>query len=216
MQGELVFPSESDIKVVKSDLFGTQFTYGGTQYSITMPGAHQLKNMTCVIEVCEFLKVDFNITEDHIQKGIAKTILPARVEVLSTSPLVVLDGGHNADGAKAFYDAVEEEISKKDRVIVIAGMMADKEVETSLMPLMKKTDVFLAVTPQNPRAMKATELSAIAEKYSEEALAVDDVKEAVSKAFSMLDSDSALLCVGSLYLAGEVREYLIEYSRKFN
>lgn len=216
MQGELVVPSECDIKVINSDLFGTQFTYGGTKYSVTMPGVHQLKNMTCVIEACEFLKADFNITEDHIQKGIAKTILPARVEVLSTSPLVVLDGGHNADGAKAFYDAVEEEISKKDRVIVIAGMMADKEVETSLMPLMKKTDVFLAVTPQNPRAMKAVDLAKIAMKYAQKVFAVEDIKQAVNISLAAADENTAVFVVGSLYLAGEIREYLIENLKKFN
>ena len=144
-----------------------------------MAGEHQVKNMTCVIEACEFLKADFNITEDHIQKGIAKTILPARVEVLSASPLVVLDGGHNADGAKAFYEAVEEEISKKDRVIVIAGMMADKAVKTSLKPLIEYSDTFIAVTPDNPRAMKAHDLAEIASKYSKKVFTVQDIKEAV-------------------------------------
>lgn len=216
MQGQLIVPSENDIAVIKSDLLGTAFKYGGNAYSITMPGIHQLKNMTCVIEACELLKEHFNITTQNIQSGISKTILPARVEVLSVQPLVVLDGGHNADGAKAFYDAVEEEISKKERVIVIAGMMADKEVEESLKPLMKKANVFLAVTPNNPRAMSADALAQIAEKYSDKVFAVEDIKQAVNVSLAAVNESTAIFVVGSLYLAGEIREYLIENLKKFN
>lgn len=216
LDGTLVVPEESSVTVLESDLFGTRFLYCGTEYFTVMPGAHQLKNMTCVIEACKLLQKSFNITEEHIQKGISKTVLPARVEVMCRKPLVVLDGGHNADGAKAFFDSVNEELSKKERVIVIAGMMADKDVEASLKPLMQKTDVFLAVTPENPRAIKAEELSKIAVKYSKKALPVESVKKAVDIAFSEATQSTAILVVGSLYLAGEIRTYLTEYSKKFN
>ena len=46
------------------------------------------------------------------------------------------------NGNIVLSDAVKGEIAKKEKIIVIAGMMADKAVEASLMPLMKKTDVF--------------------------------------------------------------------------
>ncbi len=208
--GTLVIPSKDNISVLKSALFGTEFFYKNMPYKITMPGIHQVKNMTCVIEACEFLKEFFNITLCDIQKGVEKTVLPARVEILSPKPLVILDGGHNEDGAKAFFDAVNDEISQKEKVIVIAGMMADKAVEESLKPLMKKADVFYAVTPENPRAMKAEELKVIAEKYSAEVYAFDDIKIAVEKALVCANENTAILVVGSLYLAGEIRGYLIE------
>lgn len=213
--GTLVIPSGDNISVLKSSLFGTEFVYKNTPYKITMPGAHQVKNMTCVIEACELLKKYFNITLSDVQKGIEKTVLPARVEILSTKPLVILDGGHNEDGAKAFFDAVKDEISQKEKVIVIAGMMADKAVEESLKPLMQKTDAFLAVTPENPRAMNAAELAGIAIKYCK-AFAVEDIKQAVNISLAGADENSAVLVVGSLYLAGEIRDYLIEILKKIN
>ena len=209
LNGTLMIPDEKNVTVLKTDLFGTDFIYKNNQYKVIMPGIHQVKNMTCVIEACEILKNSFNISLSNIQNGIEKAFLPARVEVLSTKPLVVLDGGHNADGAKAFFDAVKGEISKKDKVIVIAGMMADKDVEESLKPLMQKTDAFFAVTPENPRSMKAVDLAGIAIKYCK-AFAFDSVKQAVNVAFAAADESTAILVVGSLYLAGEIRDYLIE------
>ena len=213
--GTLIVPAEKDIQILKSDLFGTEFIYKNNYYKATMSGVHQVKNMTCVIEACEILKNDYDISLSHIQKGIEKTVLPARVEVISRNPLVILDGGHNEDGAKAFFDAVKNQISEKDMIIVIAGMMADKAVEGSLKPLMEKTDILFAVTPENPRAMSAKELSEIAEKYTSNVFAIDDIKQAVDKAISLCTDNTALFVVGSLYLAGEVRDYLIENSKRF-
>ncbi len=216
VNGSLVIPEESNVSVLKSDIYGTDFIYKDEIYKISMSGVHQVKNMTCVIEACNVLKSKFNISSQDIKNGIEKTILPARVEILSKKPLVILDGGHNEDGAKAFYEAVKGEITSKERVIVIAGMMADKAVEASLTPLMKKTDVFLAVTPENPRAMRASELAEIAIKYSEKVLAVEDIKQAVNISLAAADEQTAIFVVGSLYLAGEIRDYLIENLKKFN
>ncbi len=205
----LTIPCESDIEILKTDIFGTDFIYKNLQYSVKMAGEHQVKNMTCVIEACNILKANFNLTDDNIKNGISKTILPARVEIISEKPLVILDGGHNEDGAKAFYNAVSPELKNKN-VIVVAGMMADKSVKESLKPLMKKADVFFAVTPKNPRAMKCLKLAEIANKYSKEVIATENVKDAIKVANSMMDEKTVLLVVGSLYLAGEIRETLLE------
>lgn len=206
----LTIPCESDIKILESDIFGTSFIYKNKGYFVKMAGEHQVKNMTCVIEACNILKKYFNITDENIKNGISKTILPARVEIISKKPLVILDGGHNEDGAKAFYNAVLPELETKHRVIVIAGMMADKAVEESLKPLMLKTDVLFAVTPDNPRAMKAHDLAEIASKYAEQVFTVESIKEAAKIACAAADDNTAVLVVGSLYLAGEIRETLLE------
>ncbi len=206
----ITIPYESDIKINKSNIFGTEFVYKNNTYFVKMAGEHQVKNMTCVIEACNILKKYFNLTDENIKSGISKTILPARVEIISEKPLVILDGGHNEDGAKAFYNAVLPELENKSRVIVIAGMMADKAVEDSLKPLMLKTDIFFAVTPDNPRAMKAQDLAEIASKYSKQVFTVQNIKEAVKIAYAATDENTAVLVVGSLYLAGEIRETLLE------
>ena len=206
----LTIPCKSDFKVLKSDIFGTDFIYKNQEYSVKMVGEHQVKNMTCVIEACNILKEYFNLTDDNIKNGISKTILPARVEIISERPLVILDGGHNEDGAKAFYDAVSGTLDSKDKVVVIAGMMADKAVEESLKPLIKKCDYFICVTPNNPRAMAGEELSLIAKKYCNNVIVIESPEKAVRFAENIINDKDVLCVVGSLYLAGEVRETLLE------
>lgn len=205
----LTVPDVNDIELVKKDVFGVTFKYKGAEYSVPMAGEHQVKNMTCAIECADILKSTFNITDSNIKNGISRTVLPARVEIISRKPLVVLDGGHNEDGAKAFYNAVSGEFAKHDKIVVVAGMMADKAVESSLKPLLSRCDMLLAVTPENPRAMSAEELCEIGSKYTE-AYAFSCIDEALKNAYETLTEKSALFVVGSLYLAGEVRAKLLE------
>ncbi len=205
-----VIPDEKDIKIINTDIFGTEFNYKNKNYFIKMAGEHQVKNMTCVIEGCNVLKKYFKISEDNIKNGIKKTILPARVEVIAKKPLVILDGGHNEDGAKAFFGAVSAVLETKSKVFVVAGMMADKAVEESLKPLIMKSDCFVCVTPENPRAMTGDALSLIAKKYCNNVIVIDSPKSAVKKMETMIGENDVLCVVGSLYLAGEVRETLLE------
>lgn len=206
----LTIPDENDIKIVKSDIFGTEFLYNGKEYFVPMPGLHQVKNAVCAIEGAKVLKTYFNITDENIIVGTAKTVLPARIEVISEKPLVILDGGHNEDGAKVFFDTVSPYFNNSGKTVVIAGMLADKAVEKSLLPLMKKSDVFVAVTPDNPRAMSCEELAKIASKYCDEVYREQSVECALKKFLSCITADDILCVVGSLYLAGEARPLLLK------
>lgn len=212
----LSVPSENDIEILKTDIFGTEFIYKNEKYNVSLPGVHQVKNMTAVIEACEILKDTFNIKTENVKTGINKTKLPARVEVLSKSPLIILDGGHNEDGAKAFFEAVKPVLENKKKIYVIAGMMADKAVENSLCALMKKSDCFVCVTPDNPRAMSAGELSRIASKYCNDTVIIDSPISAVDYVLGKITTDDVLCAVGSLYLAGEIRKHLIEKISEFH
>ena len=83
-------------------------------------------------------------------------------------------------------------------------------MEKSLKPLIEKSDVFICVTPENPRAMKGEELAVIARKYCKNVSVAESPEKAVEKAKSMLNEKDVLCVVGSLYLAGEVRKTLLE------
>lgn len=193
-----------------TDIFGSRFTYKGCSYETSMVGFHQIENMACVIEACHSLRRFFKISDENVYNGIKKTSMPARVEVMSKKPLVILDGGHNASGASAFFSCVCPIYVDVETVYVVAGMMADKDVERALSPLMEYCDYFVAVTPNNPRAMKCDELAEIAEKYNQNVCAIPTAAEAVKFVAERLGERDALYVVGSLYLAGEVRETLLK------
>ena len=198
------------VQLIDSDIFGLKFMYKDCFYETSMAGFHQIKNMTCVIEACEILRGFYKISDEDIYNGIRKTVLPARVEVISKKPLVILDGGHNAEGAKAFYDSVVPQLIGCGNVYVVAGMMADKAVKTSLKPLIEYSDSFIAVTPDNPRAMSCDELAEIGKLFCNDVTAIPSPVDAVKTVSAALGENDVLLVVGSLYLAGEVRETLLE------
>ena len=207
----VIVPNKSSVSIKSQDIFGTHFIYNKQEYHISMSGTHQVQNMTTVIEAVNVLKnKGYNITEQNIKDGIKKTVLPARVEVISEKPLVILDGGHNEDGAKAFYEAVKECFDSNKKLFVIAGMMNDKAVEESLKPLISKADTFVAVTPENPRAMKAEVLAEIAKKYCHNVICCDNSNSSLDLIKSEITENDMLFVVGSLYLAGEVRNKLIK------
>ena len=207
----LILPDSDDVAIKEESILGTQFTYKGELYFTAMPGAHQVQNMVSVIEAVNALRnKGYNISVENLKKGIEKTVLPARVEVINKNPLVILDGGHNEDGARAFYKTVEKCLKNKKRLFVVGGMMNDKAVEDSLKPLLLKTDVFVAVTPQNPRAMKAEALADIAKKYCENVFDFDNATDAMDFVKEKIIPEDFFFVVGSLYLAGEVREKLLE------
>lgn len=213
----LIIPEQSEIEVTEQSIFGMQFNYKKQSYRTTLSGTHQVQNMTTVIEAVNVLKEKgYTITEENIKNGILKTQLPARVEVISENPLVILDGGHNEDGAKAFYNAVKDCFDSNKKLFVIAGMMNDKAVENSLKSLISKADTFIAVTPENPRAMKAEELGKIAKKYCHNVLVCDNANSAVDSVKTKITENDMLFVVGSLYLAGEVRTNLLEYFKKID
>ena len=88
--------------------------------------------------------------------------------------------------------------------------MNDKAVEESLKPLISKADKFVAVTPENPRAMKAEALSEIAKKYCHNVICCDNANSSLDLIKSEITENDMLFVVGSLYLAGEVRNKLIK------
>ena len=207
----LIVPEQSEIEVTEQSIFGMYFNYKKQAYRTALSGVHQVQNMTTVIEAVNVLKnKGYTITEQNIKDGIRKTILPARVEVISKKPLVILDGGHNEDGAKAFYEAVKECFDSNKKLFVVAGMMNDKAVEESLKPLISKADTFVAVTPENPRAMKAEALSEIAKKYCHNVICCDNANSSLDLIKNEITKNDMLFVVGSLYLAGEVRNKLIK------
>ena len=79
--------------LINSDIFNSEFRYDGDEYKFSVPGEHQIKNSILTIEIAKYL----NISETAIKKGLRKTKLPLRMEVVSKNPTIILDGAHNPD-----------------------------------------------------------------------------------------------------------------------
>ena len=93
----LVMPAAASVEILRSDLRGTAFQYGEEEYFVPMAGEHQAYNGTVAVETAKLLGIPL----DTAKKGLSKTLLPARIEILRQDPLIILDGAHNLDAVKA-------------------------------------------------------------------------------------------------------------------
>lgn len=204
MNNSLFIPNVRGIIAVENRIDGVQFTYNSTEYKLSMSGEYQVYNAVTAIEACRVLELD----EASVKQGIEAAKVPARMELISTSPLVLLDGGHNEDGGKAVAESLTSMLNGK-RIFAVIGMMADKNVESYLEKVATLCSFVAATTvADNPRAMTAEELEQKAKIYCKNTKHFSSAQEAIEYARKYISDYDCLLVCGSLYLAGEVRNQL--------
>ena len=152
------------------------------------------------------------IKSDAIIKGIKEASIPARMEIISQNPLVILDGAHNPDGANALSGYMDQ---FKGKIVAICGMMADKNCEGFLKKVLPFCQKVITVTvKENPRTETAENLAILSKKYCADVETADSYNDAIKKAALNLEETEALFVFGSLYLAGGIREQLISSFKK--
>ena len=204
----LFVPVREELQVHRCDITGNKFSYKGKEYKTALGGEHQLQNATLAIETLSAVKLD--VPYNAVYKGLSAATFPARLEVISQSPLAVLDGAHNPDGGAALKRAMEP---YKGRITAVVGMMRDKSVDeflSSLLPMCK--NVIAVRAADNPRALSAQEMRDTALKYHDTVYTADSIPEAVLQA-QKLSEKAPVFVFGSLYLAAAARDELIKYFR---
>jgi len=199
-------PDVTAVKNIVNRIDGVSFEYQCVPYKLSMSGEYQVYNALTAIEICRIAGVD----EGSIKIGVESARVAARMEVISSSPLVLLDGGHNNDGGKAVATSIST-LQAEKRIIAVIGMMADKNVDAYLSyvaPLCNK--IIACSVADNPRTMNADGLCALASRYCDDCIAISNAEEAIDLALSEICGYDCMLVCGSLYLAGEVRMKLIE------
>lgn len=203
--------TDVDIKVLGADLRGSRFLYRGREIRLPLAGAHQLDNARTALAAVETLNESsiLSVPLDAVVRGMATAVNPARLELLSEQPLVLLDGAHNPNGIAALEKAVESYLGGRE-ITCVMGMLADKDVDSSIALLKGLFRAVYAVPVNNPRALSA---EALAEKLRAQGIpsqAFDSAERGFDAAYEAArQSDGAVLVCGSLYLAGELRPYIL-------
>lgn len=206
----------NDIKheVTSESVNGTEYNLTGLvnyeNVKIAMLGHHQVMNTKTAILVIKALRdLGYSISDENIYNGLKSATWPARFEVLTKDPIIVLDGGHNVQGIEALVDSINKYFPNK-KIKITCGMLSDKDYNKMTSDLLSIGDNFITVTPNNDRALTADELCDIIKANGKEAKAAKDIKEAVDIALETRSDDEMLVFCGSLYMIGEVRVYLKE------
>jgi dihydrofolate synthase/folylpolyglutamate synthase len=125
--------------------------------------------------------------------------LPGRLEHRSEEPLEIWDGAHNVAGVGWLLGRLPSR-----RYVVVASILADKNVDGMLEALSVLGDVFVATRSSNARALPAGELARRAASFFAATEVVDDPAEARARGRELAGPEGALLVTGSLYLLADL------------
>ena len=204
---------------VTSSMDGQRFTlhagdYYASDYDIKLPGEHQIKNTSVAIVAAKLVsKQDDRINELALHVGVANTLWPGRLERIHKQPDIILDGAHNPNGAEALRKALDKYYPEKP-VHFVFGMMGDKDMSGVIATLIKPCDIVYTVRADN--GSRAAEAADLAKLVGKNAVAVDDLAAAYSKAVEAAGTDGIVCVCGSLYLIGEFKAMLLREKEQLN
>lgn len=173
---------------------------------ISMVGRHQAENLKTALATLEILRRSGAVKLDReaLYEGLKRARQPGRFEVISEDPLVIIDGAHNEAGAQALQETMAQHFAGK-KILLVAGILADKEIDSIVKFLTKITDHIIVTEPDNPRRLAAEKLAEHVAEFGAAAEVVSDVEAEVHRAKELADGYDVILFAGSLYLIGDVR-----------
>lgn len=197
---------EKDIEICGESVGGSEYIYDGQRYELQVPGIYQIYNSATAAATAHVLmRLGYELTEDDIRRGLKATFWKGRFQKLMDKPLMYVDGAHNPGGWRALRQNIDEYFAGRD-LIYICGVFKDKDYEQMLRIMMPGASAFIAVEPDNPRALSRHELKKLAGTYIDEVYEQEDVDDAVRQAMTLADGrrDSVVMVFGSLSFIGPI------------
>ena len=180
---------------------------------VALHGRHQADNASLAVTAAEAF-FDAALPEDAVVEALADTTVPGRFEIVGRRPLVVLDGAHNPDGARAVVATLRSDFSPSGNCILVIGMQTGRDFVGVLdaFSVGGGTSV-VACTAPTARGVPAADLAAAARMLGAEADAREDVGDALQRALECAGPDDIVLVSGSFTVVGAVREQLAAKAR---
>jgi dihydrofolate synthase/folylpolyglutamate synthase len=189
---------------------GMQAAYAG----LTCPllGRHQLDNAACALASLEVAAAcGLSVSETAVREGLRAVQWEGRLEIVEAHPTLVLDGAHNPAAAAAVAVYVAEHRAERPgaRLVLVLGMMRDKDREGFLDHLLPLADDVIVTQARIPRAAPAEELAASVRERGRVAQIRHDPADAIRLARLLAGSGDLILITGSLRLVGEAKAILL-------
>ncbi len=205
-------PVTADAKVSNLSITSTGSTFdlayrmdAYERLSISMLGRHQAENaVTALVSMHELERLALiEIDDAAIRRGLSEACCIGRMQIIDRRPTVVADVAHNPDGARALVAAIDE-VFDYERLIVVLGIMGDKDARGFIAEFAEHTDVAIMTRPASDRAADPEELSAIAADLGLANRVVPSAGAAIESALSEAGEADLVLVTGSHYTVGDV------------
>jgi dihydrofolate synthase/folylpolyglutamate synthase len=187
------------------------FKYGSydiKNMKLPLIGDHQLKNAAVALTaIAELNRMGYSIEESDVKKGIETVKWPCRLSIVSTEPLILIDGAHNEDGIDSLQGALSKYFSNR-KIIFVIGMLKDKDYGYAIRKLLPMAYHTVATETVSERALSADAMADAVKPYCSSVSSESDIAKAIEKAKNLYDKDSMICICGSLYLAGSAYEII--------
>ncbi len=174
---------------------------------LSLLGRHQAANAAVALAtIVELRRQGWSIPEQAIRRGLANTRCPARVEIVSRRPTIVIDTAHNLASVRSLVETLDESFSAGRRLLLFAATQ-EKQVREMLEILLPRFDrVILTRYWNNPRALPLEYLAGLSADISPAPQEVFPTPSEAWRRVRELTTPEHLVCVtGSFFLAAEIR-----------
>ena len=202
---DLYLPDTDKLQVIRSDLNGSEFIYDGLRIVTRLCGSHQTANMITAVTAAKKLRdYGFSISDESIVTGIYDFTIPGRMEIVSQSPLIILDGGHN-EGCLRSLRTMADSYLRDKKITLLMSFMKDKDYTTALEIIAPIAENIIFTLTDSVRGEKPETLAKQAQAYFKNIFCLENPTDGYRKALSLCDGNSCLIVTGSFYLVSDIR-----------
>ena len=186
------------------DYRGIKTSHGALE--IGMVGRYQVDNACLALAALECLRHSaVSVDEPALRRGLGQARWEGRMERVARRPDIYLDGAHNPASAEKLAASVREIMQAYRKLILVIGILGDKDIRGILGPLVPLAGSVVATRPQYSRALDVPTLAAEVRKLHGSVLTAETVGDAITLAKQGASADDLILVTGSLYVVGDAR-----------
>ena len=180
------------------------------RYDISLPvlGDFQQENAATAVRALEQLRPGLRPLREEIESGLARTVIPGRMEFFPSHPGVVFDIAHNPDKAAHLAHALAETFPGR-RFTFVMAIGESKDAAQVIQPFLalRGSFTFTTFSVAGRNASRPQRLASIADELGGWGRAITDPVEAFSIARRNADADDVIVVTGSTFVVAELREW---------
>jgi len=179
------------------DLEGPRRRYEALRVSLV--GRHQVENAVLAVAAAEASEDQgFSLDTAAIRRGLADARWPGRLHIVQERPRIILDGAHNPAGAEALAAFLAEHRAELGRLILVFGVLKDKNWEAMLGVLAPFAHEVILTYPPSKRGADPAVLVPAARRHARATVA-ENPETALAMARAAAQAEDTILVAGSLY-----------------
>jgi dihydrofolate synthase / folylpolyglutamate synthase len=174
--------------------------------TVALLGRHQVGNACLAVAAVECaVRAGLGVPESALRSGLASAVWEGRLELLARKPDLYVDGAHNPASAAVLADALQELRSGHSRLVLVLGILQDKDHAGIIAPLAPLADSIIVTRPAYARALDAAALADSVRRTHPDVAVAGTVGEAIARARAQTPPDGLIIVTGSLYTVGDAR-----------